>query len=352
MNSSRGIDRGRPTPGGRSVANDLSMAEAAEASGSSAPMLLRVATDLGRAEDEYEAAQLVVHSVMELLAAPFVAVYLIRFDGSIERAVAAGSLPSPAAAVEELARLALAGNDIICADAPLLSSLELDSSEMEALACPLPLHGPPVAALVLVTASAQAPLPSTLVDAIIEFAGSALTNVRRVREAFAEARVDSLTGLGNRRAFDEQLESLIPQRPSQARRSITLVVSDLDDFKSINDTNGHAAGDEVLRLVARTFLGSVRTTDPMFRIGGDEFALLIEGEQHLGARIANRLCRAVAAQRRGRRLPSVSAGIASWPSDAHSRTELLRRADLALYAAKNDGKSGATCYTSELDPQR
>jgi len=109
----------------------------------------------------------------------------------------------------------------------------------------------------------------------------------------------------------------------------------------VNDREGHATGDEVLRRVARTLLGSVRATDAVFRIGAMNSRSVLEQERTLGLEIAKRLCQAVAAQRRAPQLPSVSAGVASFPSDADSKPQLLHHADIALYAAKDAGKSAA-----------
>ena len=316
---------------------------------SSAPALLRFAADLGRAADEYEAAALVADGAAEFFDAAFAGIYLIRFDGATEPAAAAGPERPPAPALEALATLAIERGAIVQAGPAELRSLDLESARAVAIASPLPLDEPAVAALVLVRTGADATPDRELLDAMADLAGSSIANVRRLREAYAEARIDTLSGLGNRRAFDEHMDALIPDEDSAVEDDVTLIVFDVDDFKVVNDKHGHVAGDDVLRRVARTLLSSVRTTDAIFRIGGDEFAVLIEGERELGLRIALRLRRAVAAQRRGFRLPTLSAGIASFPEDAGSKPDLLRRADLALYAAKTAGKNSATLYTPQLE---
>jgi two-component system cell cycle response regulator len=152
------------------------------------------------------------------------------------------------------------------------------------------------------------------------------------------ARRDALTGLQNRRAFDEHVDTLMAcSNPADNRFSVVLF--DLDDFKQINDSEGHQAGDEVLRDVARVALREVRLGEEVFRIGGEEFAIVINGVGcEVGDAIANRLRHALAEQA-DRHLPTLSAGVAAYPANGTTKDELLGRADLALYAAKHSGKN-------------
>jgi len=139
----------------------------------------------------------------------------------------------------------------------------------------------------------------------------------------AEARSDALTGLGNRRAFDEHLARLIA-RVAVEGGEVSLVLVDLDDFKEINDREGHPAGDRVLRAVAKTLVRAVRANEEVFRVGGDEFAVVVDGGSEAASRIADRIAGMLLGQRRIHPLPTVSAGVATLPATAATADELVR----------------------------
>jgi diguanylate cyclase (GGDEF)-like protein len=158
---------------------------------------------------------------------------------------------------------------------------------------------------------------------------------RASQQAAALARIDALTGLGNRRAFDETLEREL----SAARRYATplsVLVADLDGFKAVNDRHGHPAGDEALRQVADALVETVRRPDACFRWGGDEFAVLLPRTGPERAElVANRVRAAIA---RDVRVPGgdgmgISVGVAELRPD-QAPDELLAAADQALLAAK------------------
>jgi diguanylate cyclase (GGDEF)-like protein len=147
--------------------------------------------------------------------------------------------------------------------------------------------------------------------------------------------VDRLTGLGNRRAFDNELE-LKMTRANRRGTPLTLLLADLDGFKEVNDAHGHMNGDECLRRVATTIAGEVRRPDACFRWGGDEFAVLLDDADLRGAQsVAERLAVAVPEACRapdGARL-GVTCGVAEL--DGHDTAkELIGAADLALMTAK------------------
>jgi diguanylate cyclase (GGDEF)-like protein/putative nucleotidyltransferase with HDIG domain len=156
------------------------------------------------------------------------------------------------------------------------------------------------------------------------------TDHDRQREALARvSRADPLTGSLNRRGFEERLEAEL----DSGRRGgglLGLVVLDLDHFKAVNDTRGHAAGDELLRWTVDRATSALRPMDSLGRLGGDEFAILVPGAGPDEAReVAERVREALSSR------VSVSAGVASFPADAADRDGLHRHADADLYAAKH-----------------
>jgi diguanylate cyclase (GGDEF)-like protein/PAS domain S-box-containing protein len=166
---------------------------------------------------------------------------------------------------------------------------------------------------------------------------------RKLREEQLRHRAfhDELTGLANRALFFDRVEHAL-LRGSREDAQVAVVFIDLDDFKGINDRLGHAAGDKVLREVAERFGGSARSADTVARLGGDEFGVLLEGVPGPRAvQAAERLLEALRAPVRvdGEELRiSASAGLALGGADARDVEELLRKGDLAMYAAKRNGK--------------
>jgi diguanylate cyclase (GGDEF)-like protein len=134
----------------------------------------------------------------------------------------------------------------------------------------------------------------------------------------------------NRRAFVARLEGEVG-RAMRYGRTFGLIVCDLDDFKELNDRLGHAAGDEALQVFARTLHSALRRGDEAFRIGGDEFALLLAEASDDDAR---EVVQRVNDQLVGMR---ASFGVASCPDHARDTQTLFRLADMALYEAKRNG---------------
>jgi diguanylate cyclase (GGDEF)-like protein len=154
------------------------------------------------------------------------------------------------------------------------------------------------------------------------------------------ARIDSLTGLLNRQAFDEQLQAELA-RGCRTGRPTALIVADIDHFKEINDLCGHAAGDAALRVVGETARRTARRTDYLARIGGDEFAAILPetgGEEAF--QFAERLREAISASRPpGEPALTMSLGIAESTQDGLTPEILTRSADTALYEAKKLGRN-------------
>jgi diguanylate cyclase (GGDEF)-like protein/putative nucleotidyltransferase with HDIG domain len=165
----------------------------------------------------------------------------------------------------------------------------------------------------------------------------------------ALAHEDPLTGLPNKRAFDDRFETEL-RRAAREYYPVALVVLDLDRFKQINDTWGHAVGDEALVTLAHHIEAELRAGDICGRVGGDEFVLaLVRADAHSAERVLGRLRRAlesVAIGPAGEQL-GFSAGIAEFPRHASDRVALLRCADFALYWGKANGRGRATIYSPE-----
>ncbi len=165
----------------------------------------------------------------------------------------------------------------------------------------------------------------------------------KMEEASHRARTDQLTGLFNRRHFDEALERVVMETDRWGGSS-SLLVADLDFFKRVNDTHGHDAGDAVLRHVAGVFIETARAVDVCARYGGEELAVLLPHTDSAGAiGLAERLRSALEARpvRFGRVEIKVTAsfGIASYPESAAQRDGFFPAADKALYQAKADGRN-------------
>ena len=159
-----------------------------------------------------------------------------------------------------------------------------------------------------------------------------------IRALDAAARTDRLTGLPNRRAFEEQF-ARDDARSRRGGRPLALLLADVDRFKEINDSWGHAAGDAALVAVAAVLRDVLRTCDTPARIGGDEFAVLLPESDAEGAEVVvARLAEAVTARGAADALRlSLSFGVAVQHPDGGSLEDLMRTADMALYAAKRSG---------------
>ena len=181
--------------------------------------------------------------------------------------------------------------------------------------------------------------------------GVAVQNARDYRERLEQAIRDPLTGLYNRRFLLEALDKEV-SRTERYGSEASLVIFDVDDFKQVNDTHGHAVGDDVLVQATQRLRGALRADDLLARTGGDEFVAVLADldpadAERVGVRVAEEAVAAL--QRSGRegdvQVPlSASVGVAVFPDGGHTGEQLLHAADAAMYDAKAAG--GATVRLS------
>ncbi|WP_275545516.1 histidine kinase N-terminal 7TM domain-containing protein [Pseudomonas sp. Marseille-Q0931] len=158
-----------------------------------------------------------------------------------------------------------------------------------------------------------------------------------------QALCDPLTGLYNRRYLDEFFDRELA-RAQRENLPLALALIDLDHFKQLNDEYGHLVGDDVLKSVAQHLLDNLRSTDAVFRIGGEEFLLILSGlnAQAAHARLESLRMQLASVEhptRMGTMPVTLSAGIAVWPANGGQLDALLHAADIALYAAKRGGRN-------------
>jgi diguanylate cyclase (GGDEF)-like protein len=191
-------------------------------------------------------------------------------------------------------------------------------------------------------------------DAVGVLAGSldALGGTMQALHARIEglALKDPLTGVLNHRGLHDALHDAL-EGARDRREKVAVVVLDIDHFEQLNDADGHAAGDEALRIAARVLEGELRPGDICGRIGGDEFLLALVDSDAWGAeRVVERIRGAASAPvRAGHPGLTFSAGIAEFPRDARDQVGLMRLADGALYRAKRSGRNRCVVYSSFVD---
>jgi len=178
-----------------------------------------------------------------------------------------------------------------------------------------------------------------------------IIEIHLFEKAAKSSTFDSLTGLLNRNAFDDALQREI-SRAKRYDSNLSLLFLDLDDFKQVNDSYGHMAGDEVLKSVAQTILTEKRSEDVAARYGGEEMAILLPETSKtegwlLGERIRKRLEATTIAYEDQAIKTTLSGGLASYPIDANDGTTLLNNADKAMYRAKNFGKNNISLYSMD-----
>jgi diguanylate cyclase (GGDEF)-like protein/putative nucleotidyltransferase with HDIG domain len=190
--------------------------------------------------------------------------------------------------------------------------------------------------------------------ATLAVAGVLLTILRNrldgmIRRLANAARTDALTGLLNRRGFEETFE-LELERARRGERSLSVLVGDLDNFKQINDRFGHHAGDLALERASSILDRRKRRIDTIARLGGEEFALIVpDADDHSAYMLAERLRTGLRESFATDEVPvTISFGVASFPAHGESYMALLGAADDALYAAKELGRDRTVIYSREV----
>ena len=179
---------------------------------------------------------------------------------------------------------------------------------------------------------------------------------RAVTQLKQLARTDGLTGLLNHRAFHEALVYEL-QRTFRYPAPLSLLMIDVDHFKSYNDAHGHPAGDTVLRTLAKLFADVLRTTDQVARYGGEEFAIVLpDTDKNQAIGVAQKLCEMIrahefhgASQSQPLGRVTISVGIASSPENGMDAQELVSAADEALYRSKALGRDRVTASPDQVD---
>ena len=182
-------------------------------------------------------------------------------------------------------------------------------------------------------------------------AAATLHHIQLTEKEKSHAQRDGLTGLYNRRAFDDQLRQAWASEDRRPNGRFTLMLLDIDHFKKLNDTYGHPAGDAALRNTARAIQKAIRIADVAARYGGEEFVVIMPSTDEAGAyKLAERLRRALEKEQvifeAARITLTASIGLAEWPAQGKQPAALLASADRALYAAKAGGRNRVVLASS------
>ncbi len=239
---------------------------------------------------------------------------------------------------------------------PLCPADFLPPSEGSYYCGPLIAGGIIIGAVRLEGAPAWTPDRSSLLEGYLSGAATALSNLRLLQTMKTQANVDELTGLYNRRFLEDYAHKLLAMASRKAT-SVSVIMMDLDHFKTFNDRYGHEVGDRILRAFAKTVSQAMRETNLAARHGGEEFVVLLPDTgarecQMVAERIRKAVERMVVPSGSEKPLPkiTVSAGIAVYPEHGRNVEELLIASDKALYESKRAGRNRTTLYVEQGEP--
>jgi diguanylate cyclase (GGDEF)-like protein len=240
------------------------------------------------------------------------------------------------------------------ADSRDIVPLEPDEDE-EVQVLPLETRSGVIGRACVIRRTGADPGPS-MAEAITAHIATAIENTRRYEEALRQAQNDALTGLLNHRSIHARLAEEC-KRADRTGAPVSLIMMDADDFKVLNDTCGHPAGDQVLLQIGRTIRGLLRQSDAAGRVGGDEFMLILpdtdgEGAAEVSDRLRHMLAGAPFQSPTGQLIPlRLSLGVATYPTDAELPARLVEVADANLYISKQRGGNAVTgCESSRETP--
>jgi diguanylate cyclase (GGDEF)-like protein len=184
----------------------------------------------------------------------------------------------------------------------------------------------------------------TTLQVMINQLGTKLQNAQMVQKLKDMATTDGLTGLPNRRAFEDELVRQLAHS-NRFNSPTSVIMCDVDKFKNVNDVYGHQVGDDVLRSLGKTLKNIiVRDTDMPARYGGEEFIIICggtdtDGAVQLGERVRRDLEKQIFNTEKGALRCTISMGVATYPEHARDKDSIVERADQALYAAKEGGRN-------------
>ena len=261
-------------------------------------------------------------------------------SGTVEAAVGFGESAVPEAALADAANGRVGSIDVPGA------------GSCETVAAPLDDLGSTSVLVLARSGGGFTPEERILLRAMARTLGLTLRTMKRTREEMRAALHDTLTGFANRALFLDRLTHAL-SAAARHHTNVAVLYVDLDRFKVVNDSLGHAAGDEVLIAVARRIRGAIRELDTPARLGGDEFAILVEDVKSLQAAtcVADRILQSLKSPFTvwGKEFQiAASVGIAVSDGSTHKPEELIRDADLAMYRAKTDALGGYAVFERSM----
>lgn len=316
---------------------------------------LEALADMGQRLEEHNDPATIAETLLDKVADTFgfARGVLLAGQHGILRVLAHKGVEEPAeldSAIDPLVRRALAQHDAVLVK-------EVDETENPRLAALLPAarnvvlvplyaEGEAIGVLVLEYARKVPRIERRVVTMLGQFAAHgalAIRNAWLLGEIQKLAETDALTGVANRRTFGLTLDREL-SRATRSGEQVSLVMIDIDHFKSLNDTYGHQAGDEVLRVMAKALADDSREFDTVARYGGEEFAAILPSCSPDEALLAAERLRLTIAQADTVREITASAGVATFPDDAADANGLVHAADNALYESKRRGRDRVTRY--------
>lgn len=317
--------------------------------------LNQVAIRLTSVQSVYELQAEIMRQGMELSGAQAAAIALfdgqaLRLEDWVTEGLPAHVAPLVRAKAPALAEAAFRAGRSLASEDPASASAR-EGGIARLLCVPLASHADRQGVLYLVCRDRDGfqPAEVELLDTFARLAASAIENLRQRNQLQDLARTDKLTGLRNRRFFEERLANE-SARARRYPRPLALLLLDIDDFKRINDARGHAAGDRVLESLGRILAAQSRGTDVAARYGGEEFVLLlpetdVARARMVGERVRRQVADTPVALPEGEPAHvTVSVGIACFPAGGDGADHLVEQADQALYAAKRAGKDRVCLY--------